>query len=329
MNPQNIIKKIKDSGLIGRGGGEFPTGVKWEMVKKALAKKKYIICNGSEGEPGTFKDGFILHNYPEELIKGIEIALKTIGHGSAYIYLRKDYYQKFKESLKKIIRVNNLPIKIFKKQGGYLCGEETTLIQDIEGKNFIPQARPPYPPEKGLWDCPTLVNNVETFYYIAQIIQNKYKKTRFYSLNGVKNPGVYELSEKLSIKQVLEKTNNWPNFNFFVQAGGGASGRILLSKELNQKTGGVGTIIVYNLKKTNPTLLMKKWVDFFFKENCGKCVPCREGVYRLKQVLNQKRINKKILMDLLFVLDQTSFCPFGKSVALPFLTLTKKVVQSK
>ena len=329
MSSQNIIKKLKDSGLTGRGGAGFPTGLKWELVKKTLREKKYIICNGSEGEPGTFKDGFILHNYSEELIKGIKVALKTIGHSSAYIYLRKDYYQKFKKGLEKRIEFNNLHIKILVKQGGYICGEETALIESIEGKRPEPRPKPPYPSKKGLWGYPTLINNVETFYSIAQVAQNRYKQTRFYSLTGVKNPGVYELSERLSAKQILKKTNNWPSFDFFVQAGGGASGRILVLKELNQRVGGVGSIIVYNLKKTSPTSLMRKWADFFFKENCGKCVPCREGVYRLRQVLKQKQINQKILGDLLFVLEQTSFCPFGKSICLPFRTLIKKVIRSK
>lgn len=321
MTSQNIIEKIKDSGLIGRSGSGFPTGLKWEMVKKAPGKKKYIICNASEGEPGTFKDGFILENYPQEVIKGIEIALKTIVNSTAYVYLRKDYYQRFKEKLEKLI--GNLPIRFFKKTGGYLCGEETTLIESIEGKRQEPRSKPPYPPQKGLWGCPTLVNNVETFYCVARIAEGEYKGNRFYSLSGVKNPGVYELPENLRVEQVLKNTNNWPRFKFFIQAGGGASGRILSEKELNQKVGGTGSIIVYNLNKTKPIHLMKKWVDFFFKQNCGKCVPCREGIYRLNQALKQKPIDQKTLNDLLFALKETSFCPLGRCVVIPFLSLLK------
>lgn len=319
----DIIEKIKDSGLIGRSGSGFPTGLKWEMVKKAPGKKKYIICNASEGDPGTLKDGFILENYPQEVIKGIEIALKTINNSMAYIYLRKDYYRKFKKKLEKLI--GNLPIKFFKKTGGYLCGEETTLIESIEGRRLEPRSKPPYPSQKGLWGCPTLVNNVETFYCVAQIARDEYKGNCFYSLSGVKNPGVYELSEKLSVKQVLKITNNWSRFKFFVQAGGGASGRILLEKELNQKVGGTGSVIVYNPNKIKPIYLMKKWANFFFKENCGKCVPCREGIYRLNRALRQKPIDQKTLNDLLFALEETCFCPIGRCLATPFRSLIKKM----
>lgn len=328
MSLRNIIKKLKDSDLKGRGGGAFPTGLKWEMVKKAKTRKKYIICNASEGEPGVFKDGFILKNYPQEIITGIKIALKTIKNSSAYIYLRHDYYQKFKKDLKKII--GKAPITLYKKSGGYLCGEETTLIESIEGKREEPRAKPPYPPQYGLYGYPTLINNVETFYYVAQVAKDSYQATRFYSLSGdIKNPGVYELPESWSIKQVLEKTNNFPNFDFFVQVGGGASGEILSSKELKPPASGAGAIIIYSLRKTSSFSLMKKWAKFFLEENCGKCVPCREGVYRINQVLKHDRINWSLLMDILFVLDETSFCPLGKNVATPFLSLINKVYKPK
>jgi len=319
-----IIEKLKKANLKGRGGAGFPTGLKWEMVKKSRAKRKYIICNGSEGEPNVFKDGFILKNYPEEIIDGIKIALEVINDSSAYIYLRKDYYQKFKNKLKKII--GRSPIILFKETGGYLCGEETTLLESIEGKKEEPRAKPPYPSEAGLWGYPTLINNVETFYYVAQIAKNNYQETRFYSLSGdVKNKGVYELPVKWTIKQILKKTNNFPRFNFFVQSGGGAAGEILTDKEINRPVKGTGAIIVYNLKKTKPVQLMKKWINFFLKENCGKCLPCREGVYRINEILNKNKIDKKLLEDLLFVLKETSFCPLGKSIATPFRDLINKI----
>jgi len=327
MKTKEIIKKIKKSGLCGRGGAAFPTGLKWEIFNKAAGKKKYIICNGSEGELKVFKDKFIIENYPEEIIKGIEIALSSLGAQKAYFYLKKKYYQEYKNTLKQIIQEKKLPIEIFQKTGGYLCGEETTLIESIEKKRLEPRKKPPYPIKKGLWGCPTLVNNVETFYSVSQIIQDKYKRTRFYTLSGVKNSGVYELLENLSIKEILKKTNNYPKFKFFIQMGGGASGEILLEKELNKKVNGVGAIIVYPFDKVNPFLLMQKWIKFFYQENCGKCLPCREGIYRLREILKSKNsFNKKSAEDLLFVLDKTAFCPFGKSAANPFVSLIKKVV---
>ena len=322
---KNIIKKLKESGLLGRSGSGFPTYLKWSLVKKERSTKKYIICNAAEGDPGTFKDGFILKNYPEEVIDGIKIALETIDNSSAYIYLRKDYYKKFGKTLKKLIK--DAPIKLFKKTGSYLAGEETVVIAAIEGKRLEPTIKPPYPTKSGLFGCPTIINNVETFYCVSKVKKGEYKKTRFYSISGdIKNKGVYEFPENLSIRKILKKTGNWPKFSFFVQVGGGAIGEILLPKELNQQVGGTGAIIVFNLKKTDPFALMKKWVNFFMKENCDKCTPCREGTYRMAQVIKSKKIDKKTLNDLFFVLEQTSLCALGKNLSLPFKSLIKKVL---
>ena len=324
MDGKNIITKLKKANLLGRSGSNFPTGLKWEMVKRAKARKKYIICNASEGEPNVFKDGFILGNYPEEVIKGIEIALEAIDNSSAYIYLREDYYEKFKNRLKKL--TEGLPIALFKKTGGYLAGEETSLLESIEGKRPEPRVKPPFPAQSGLWGHPTLINNVETFYYAAKIAEGEYQNTRFYSISGdVKNKGVYELPESYSISQVLKETKNLPNFDFFVQAGGGATGEILLPNELNQPVKGAGGIIVFNRRKVNLFSLMKKWADFFLEENCDKCVPCREGVFRLAEMIKKEKIDKKILEDLFFVLEQTSFCALGKSIVTPFRSSINKL----
>ncbi len=332
---KNIITKLKKENLLGRGGAEFPAGLKWEMVKKVEAKKKYVICNGSEGEPGVFKDGFILENYPEKVVRGIEIAMKAIGGKSAYIYLRKDYYQRFVKKLKKIIQNKISPlnkgglrgVSFFKKQNGYFAGEETSLLNAIEGKTLEPREKPPFPTEKGLFDCPTLINNIETFYYAAKIDENKYKKTRFYSIseNDSKDKNVYELPIDWTIEKILKETKNFPRYNFFIQSGGGASGEILSSDDLNQKIGGSGAIVIYDFEKTDPFELMKKWADFFFTGNCNKCVPCREGIYRIREMIEEKKIDEKILKDLFFVLKETSFCPLGKTAVIPFESLIKKM----
>lgn len=324
MNKENIIAKLKAANLTGRGGAAFPTWLKWEAVKKTKGGKKYVVCNVSEGEIGVAKDSFILKNWPNEVIKGIKIALKTIRAQKAYIYLRKDYYQKFKKNLEKII--GRAPIYLFKKTNGYICGEETTLLNSIEEKRNEPRLRPPYPFEKGLFGFPTLVNNLETFYWVAKIAKNEYKNNRFYSISGkVKNPGVYELPVDFSVKKILKITNNFPNFPFFLQIGGGASGEIITDKELDKKVGGTGGIIIYDLKKTNFLSLIKKWADFFYYESCGQCVPCREGVYRIREIINKKKINWLLLKAIFFVLKETSFCPFGKSVVNPFESLIMKI----
>ena len=189
---KSLIQKLKDSSLTGRGGGGFPTGLKWEFVKKAKGKKKYIVCNGSEGEPGVFKDKYVLENHADEFIEGISLALKIFPNSEAYIFLNKKYYTKFKSKLTRLKK--GLPIKLFKKHGGYLSGEETVLLNEIEKhERYEPRLKPPYPTNVGLFGYPTLINNIETFYQITRIAKNKYDDTRLYSLSGdIKKKGIYQ-----------------------------------------------------------------------------------------------------------------------------------------
>jgi len=326
MLNKNIIYKLKEAGLLGRSGSCFPVGLKWEMVKNYKSTEKYIICNASEGEPGTFKDGFLLKNHPEKVIEGIKIALETIDNSSAYVYLRKDYLKEFGKKLKTLFQ--NLPITLFEKKGGYLSGEETVICEVIEGRKPEPRLKPPFPAEAGLWGRPTLINNVETFYAVAKINEGSYEKKRFYSISGdISKGGVYEMPEDWSVRKVLKETGNLPVFDFFVQVGGGAIGEILLSEELDCEIKGMATIIVFDVKKTEPFALMKKWADFYLKENCDKCTPCREGAFRINELVEGKRMNDKILEDLFFVLENTSFCPLGKGMVTPFRSLVDKLLK--
>ena len=323
----NIISKIKKSGLTGRSGSGFPTWIKWESVLKYKSKKKYIVCNASEGEIRVYKDRYLLENHAEDVVDGIKIALKTIKNSEAYIYLKEDYYNKFSKKLTKLI--GSSKITLFKKSRThkYIAGEESSLCEAIEGKLPEPRIKPPYVSEKGIFDMPTLVNNVETFYSVSQIVKNKYNKTRFYSIEGdINNPGVYEFSEDTNIIDILEKTNNKPDFDYFVKVGGGACGRILLEKELKQSICGSGSILVFNLNKCNLIDLAKEWIEFFDRGNCNKCVPCREGVYRLKESLKENKIDKDLFDDLFFVLENTSFCALGNMVPVPFKDLINKLL---
>ncbi len=328
MPSQDIISKLKKSGLKGRSGSSFPTGLKWESVKNAKAPQKYIICNAAEGEPDVFKDEYILKNYPDKVIDGMRIALKTIDRSSGYFYINKGYFKKYGAKLKKLI--GKLPISIVLKKPGYgiyIGGEETSLIESIEGKRTEPRQKPPHPTQKGLFGYPTLVNNVETFYYVSQIAAGKYKNTRFYCITGdVKNKGVFELPENWTIEKVLKETDNWPDFDFFTQIGGGAEGEIFLSSELNRPIQYLASIIVFDRKKTNPYSLMGKWADFLMKGNCDKCVPCREGLYRLQEMIKKRKIDKTTLDDLFLVLEDTSFCPLGRGAAIPFKSLISKIL---
>lgn len=327
MAVKNIISELKKHNLLGRSGSGFSTGLKWELVKNIKAKKKYIICNASEGEPDVFKDGFILENYPEEVVEGIKIALKTIKNSSAFIYLRKDYYQRFKNRLEKLI--GRAPIKIVKKSTGrYIGGEESSVCEAIEGKAPEPRIKPPFISEIGLFGMPTLMNNVETFYWTAKIAKGQYKKHRFYSISGdIKNKGVFELSEDLTIEKILKETKNFPEFDFFVKIGGGACGEILLQEETKKPVCGAGAIIVFNRKTTDVISLMKKWAEFFENGNCDKCTPCREGTYRINEMLSKREVNKELLEDIFFVLEKTSFCALGKGIPDTFKGAINKLLK--
>jgi len=321
-----IIEKLKESGLKGRGGGAFPVGLKWELAKKAKGKIKYVICNASEGEPNVFKDGYLLKNHLDEVINGIDIAMKTISAEAGYIYINSGYYEEMKDKIAQAI--GKRKIIIFKKKAKYIGGEETAICESIEGKRAEPRRKPPFLTDSGLFGCPTLMNNVETFYYVSKVAQGKYEKKRFYSINGdVENPGVYELPEEMTIFEVLKKTSNYPSFDFFVQVGGGASGEIMIMEELNRPATGAGSITIYNKKKTDVFALMERWAEFFHLGNCDKCVPCREGAYRIYEMVKKRKLDYDILDDLFLSLKESSFCALGRGIPVPFTSLIEKVIK--
>ena len=324
----DIIEKLKEAGLKGRGGAGFPTSTKWELVKKAKGNNKYVICNASEGEPNVFKDKHIIEKYSEDIVNGIEIAMRAIGANKAYIYLNKDYYKEFKNKLEEVIGERN--IVLFEKKARYIGGEETSAVESIEGKRAEPRKRPPFLTDYGLFGCPTLMNNVETFYHVSKIAKGEYNKTRFYSVNGdVNNSGVFEFPEDMTIFQVLKKTENYPSFDFFVQVGGGASGEIMLPEELNRPVTGAGSITVFNRKKTDVFVLMKKWAEFFHVGNCDKCVPCREGAFRIYEMVKSGKLDYELLDSLFLSLRESSFCALGRGIPTPFQSLIEKVIKNE
>ncbi|MCX6781966.1 MAG: hypothetical protein NTW66_02515 [Candidatus Magasanikbacteria bacterium] len=324
----NIIDKIKVAGLTGRGGAEFPTAQKWQSVlnaKKANPKKPvYVVCNLSEGEPGVDKDMHIVEYFPEDVIIGMRAAIETFHADKAYIFVQSHNLKKVKSRLGPFIK--RLPIVFFPEDRGYLAGEETALIETIEGNRTEPRLKPPYPTEKGLFGCPTLVNNLETFYCVSRILRGEYNSTRFISIRGdARNPGVFEMPCTATIEHILKKTKNVPRFGYFVQVGGGASGNILLPEELETTIKGAGSIMIYGTKKTDGRKLMKRWVEFFYRSNCGKCAPCREGVYRLREELGKAKPNWLILRAVLETMRDSSFCPLGKSVHEPMMSFMEKI----
>lgn len=319
---QNLTTKIKEAKLVGRGGAGFSTALKWEMVKKAKGQPKYVICNASEGELGVFKDFYILKKFPEQVIKGMVLAMDYLKTKQAYFNINKSYYRQTFHKLDPILQKyekRGYKFTIFEETPSYIGGEETALLNAIEGKRLEPRRKPPYPVEVGLFGKPTLVHNVETLFNVAQVHDGKFEPKRFYCLSGkLRRPGVYHLPDNFTIYQILEATKNLPRFEFFVQIGGGASGLVLNQKQVKvQRMTGAGSLQVYKTSM-EPRKLLLHWFKFYAKESCGKCTPCREGSYQLYELIKgSKRVPWKKIMEIVEVMGKTSFCALGKSIMIP------------
>jgi len=354
MTPLKAISEIKISGLSGRGGAGFSTGEKLEMVAKNKKRKKYFICNLEESEPGTYKDRMIVDNDPHMLLEGIIISALAVGAHKAYIYINGNY-EKQREILEKALRdarqknfwgpgilgsEYDLDIEIFTGAGAYICGEETALINSIEGRRGEPRTRPPFPTEEGLFGCPTAVNNAETISNIPWIISNggeAYSKigalcspgTKLYILDGsIKKPGVVEAPTGITIKELIDKLGGGvtPGREFWFAQIGGASGRLIIENELDIALTfahdcpiplGSGAVLVVD-KDADIYDLMSSWTGFFRHESCGKCVPCREGTFRLHEIVKRLQDgkisdrDKEAMEDILWTLSNTTFCPLGR-----------------
>ena len=373
----DILNKIKQAGLVGRGGACFPVWQKWSAVAKAMAdksavasacassdakaladkkasadkkaladktieeRKSYVICNGAEGEPGVEKDGYIIEHFPERVIDGIKIAINFLSAEKAYIYLNNKYFQKFGKKFKNLI--GNSPIEFFIKpfDSGYIGGEESAILNIIEGHRLSgasiraePRLRPPFPTSHGLWNAPTLINNVETFYNVSLVAAGQFKKTRFYTISGdCPRPGVYELIDNYTISRVLKETANLPGFNFFVQVGGSMSGEVLNAGQLKRSVAGAGSITIYSLEKNGAKKIVMDWLDFFVSESCGQCTPCREGIYRLKELACAPKIDWQLFKELVDNLTELSFCSLGCAAAVPLksfiINVLPKITEKK
>lgn len=345
MNPQKVLREIKLAKLCGRGGAGFLTGAKWELAMVQKSKEKYFICNLDESEPGTYKDRMLAENNPHLLLEGMIISAITIGAKEAFIYLNGNY-EKAKIILEQaIIQAQKnrfvgsrilkskykLKIEIFSGAGAYICGEETALINSIEGNRGEPKIRPPYPTEKGLFGKPTVINNAETVANIPWIIQNGGKKfasvglknnpgTKLFILGGaVKNKGVFEASTEITIREAIETLGGGlqEGKTFWFAQVGGASGNLYLENELDMLISGTGAILVVD-KTANIYDLLLSWTSFFRRESCGKCVPCREGTFRLHEIAERladgeiSDRDKTAIMDIFWTLENTTFCPLGK-----------------
>ena len=360
LTPQSALEEIKTSGLCGRGGAGFPTGLKLESVQKETSKEKYFICNLDESEPGAYKDRSIVDGDPHMLLDGIIISSLIVGARKAYIYINGNY-QKQAEILQRAVEQArdknflgenildskyNLEIEIFAGAGAYICGEETALINSIEGKRGEPRLRPPFPTQVGLFGQPTAVNNAETSTNIPWIIKNggaayagigskKSPGTKLFILDGaVENPGVVEAPLGISLEDLIEKYAGGiqKGKEFWFAQIGGSSGRLALQEDLKIKMEydreakiplGSGAILVVD-KTVDIHEILLSWTGFFRRESCGKCVPCREGTFRLWEIakrLQDGEISERdvsAIRDILWTLNSTTFCPFGKFAATAF-----------
>lgn len=318
LKPEGVIREIKESALLGRGGAGFPTGKKWELARDTQSAEKFLICNADEGELGAFKDRYLLGSDPWTLLEGLAIAAFAVDARKAYIYLRGEYAylgitltNAIRQIEKKIKEFFELDVELFSGAGAYVCGEETALIESLEGRRGDARFRPPYPPVSGLWGKPTVINNVETLMNVPQIILNgsswfnqigteKSKGAKVFSVCGdVQKSGVFEVAMGTPLSELLVLAGARDTKMVLV---GGASGRIIPEKELNiplayETVLGAGAVIVLDHTR-GAVETAYKIMEFFQQESCGKCAPCREGTGVMLEILQRFRQNAGTAKDL-------------------------------
>ena len=349
MTPEAVIAELKASGLRGRGGAGFPCGLKWELVRQAPGDEKFVICNADEGEVGTFKDRYILQHDPFTLIEGMAIAAHAVGAARAYIYLRAEYHYLLAGLGRAIDQaaargfLGHVEIQIREGSGAYICGEESALMESLEGKRGESRFKPPFPPTKGLWGKPTLINNVETLMNIPPILLNggqwfsqmgteKSKGTKVFSISGdVGRSGVCEFEMGTRLDELVV---DWAmsQDTKLVQVGG-ATGAVVPASGLGiplafETVLGSGAVMVLN-RQRDIVDFVAQTVEFLADESCGKCTPCREGTEVLLEILgrlakgNGRRDDLPKLERLSKVMALSSLCGLGQAAAVPVLDTLK------
>jgi NADP-reducing hydrogenase subunit HndC len=367
MTPEQVIETIEKSGLQGRGGAGFPTGRKWKFVRMARGDKKYIVCNADESEPGTFKDRIVLEGDPHTILEAMAIAGYALGADEGYIYIRGEYglaYRRLQHAIEQAEEYGFLGNNVFDTgfsfhihlhtgAGAYVCGEETALIESIEGKRGEPRARPPYPVTHGIWNKPTLVNNVETLANIPAIIRNGaewYRSfgtpsspgTKVYTIMGNVNfSGVIEVPMGITLREVINIYGKGmkPGSILRMAQTGGSSGSIVpaslqdtpMDFESFRKAGvslGSGALLICD-QNTCIVDLVKVLLQFFRFESCGKCTPCRVGTSRAYEIVD--RISKgqgkledlDVLISLAQEMERASNCGLGQTAGVPIRDMLK------
>lgn len=363
LTPSETIDEVSKSGLRGRGGGGYPTGLKWATVAKMPGKQKYVICNADEGDPGAFMDRSVLESDPHRVLEGMAIAAYAIGATEGYIYVRAEYplaIERLQKAIKQAKKYGILGSQIFDSPfdfkieirigaGAFVCGEETALIQSIEGGRGNPRPRPPYPAQEGLWKSPTLINNVETFANIPAIIREggewyagigteKSKGTKVFALTGqIRNNGLIEVPMGITLREIVEEMGGGvPNGKVKAVQTGGPSGGCIPESMLDTsvdydslvKIGsmmGSGGMVVMD-EKTSMVEVARFYMEFCRGESCGKCIPCRAGTVQMYQMLT-KILNKEATLQDIEKLEQlcdmvknTSLCGLGMTAPNPVMS---------
>lgn len=365
---EQVIDEMKKSNLRGLGGAGFPAGMKWSFIPKDSSKARYVVVNADEGEPGTFKDRYILCLDPHALIEGIIVACYTIGAHKSYVYIRGEYVEPariLQEALeeaqakgflgKGIFGTSfDLEIMIHMGAGAYICGEESALLESIEGKKGFPRLKPPFPAIVGLFGCPTVINNVETLACVRHVINrgwewfsklgcDKNGGTRLYSVSGhVKKPGLYELPLGVSLREVIYEHAGGiqDDHAFKAVIPGGISASILKADEIDVKMdfnslaaagsmlGSAGVMVMDETTCMVKALLVAS--RFFAHESCGQCSPCREGTGWVHKIVKRiyegsgrpEDINN--LLDIAQNIAGNTICAFGDAAPMPVLSYIKK-----
>jgi NADH-quinone oxidoreductase subunit F len=366
MTPAEVTNLVKASNLLGRGGAGFPTGVKWSLVPMDdNSQSKYLVCNADEMEPGTFKDRYLLEGNPHQLIAGMIAASYAIQAQKAYIFLRWAY-KKAEKILREAIREAyeagylgknilgtgyNLDISIHSSAGRYICGEETALLNSLEGRRAIPRTKPPFPAISGLFGKPTVVNNVETLSWISHIVEKGTEwfkglsltetgGTKLFGISGkVRNPGLWELPLGTTVRELLEEHAGGmlEGYGFRGLLPGGASTDFLVSEHLDVKMDfatvaaagsrmGTGTMIILD-DKTCPVAFLQNIERFFALESCGFCTPCREGLPWIEKILGaiESGNGKMEYLDILksqkkYLAPGNTFCAHAPGAAEPLIS---------
>ena len=364
MTPMDVVREVTQSGLRGCGGGGYPTGLKWSTVAKSKGSRKFVVCNADEGDPGAFMDRSILEGDPHRILEGMALAAYAIGAEQGYIYVRGEYpmaISRLKTAIRQAEKVQLLGNRILESAfnfrvdlrigaGAFVCGEETALIGSIEGNRGTPRPRPPFPAEKGLWDMPTLINNVETFANVPAIVRNggqwfsrigteKSKGTKVFALAGkIVHTGLIEVPMGISLRQVIfDIGGGIPDGKQFKAAQtGGPSGGCIPLPHLDLPIDYESLIKVGSMMGSGGLIVMDEtscmvdvarfFMQFCMDESCGKCVPCRAGTAQIYRILEKISSGTASLHDLELMeelcdlLKHTSLCGLGQTAPNPVVS---------